>query len=504
MTSQLANPTANMTNLSSEQKRALLRRLLEEQRQPTPVEAELVPFLASFERQATEFPAVVAFVEGENQYTYQMLNQLANQLARHLQSSGIEKDAVVGVSLETSYELLLALLAIWKIGGVALLLESNWPVFYLQQQISSACPQLILTHSTQQARFSTVGCPLLALDSTMPGLREQPKENLGWLPSLSAVAYVTFPADKGVAVTQGAMATRLDWLSKQFAIDSADHFWHKTPLSDDAGLVELLLPLRCGGRVAGNLVSGAAISDNTTSTPNCPQEAALKLQRGLLEQQITIATFTNQELTLFLAHCNDSWAQQLPALRTIFCYNETPSQATIDRFCQQFDSALYVVFSLAEAAGEVFFSLCQPTTTLQRSALRQPTHIENPHCSIQICDEHLRSVPVGVKGEIVLHGRQMAQGYWQNAPATRMTFVEKHTETSADAAKSNGSKSNGVTSNGENHNPENHNTETGKPYSPPNTLRWLRTGETAPLTHEGTLRQSGSSSGRSRHACIIN
>ena len=70
-----------------------------------------------FEQQAARDPDAVAVVSGERQLSYRELNQRANQVAHYLQKRGVGPESLVGVCLECSPELVVALLGVWKAGA---------------------------------------------------------------------------------------------------------------------------------------------------------------------------------------------------------------------------------------------------------------------------------------------------------------------------------------------------------------------------------------------------
>ncbi|MGB6091496.1 MAG: AMP-binding protein, partial [Candidatus Binataceae bacterium] len=72
---------------------------------------------AWFEEQAARDPEAIALIMGAQRITYGEVNERANRLARHLAVLGVGNEALVGVCLRRSFDLVVALLAVLKVGG---------------------------------------------------------------------------------------------------------------------------------------------------------------------------------------------------------------------------------------------------------------------------------------------------------------------------------------------------------------------------------------------------
>ncbi len=91
-----------------------------------------------FEAQAARTPERLALVSGDQQLSYRQWNEQANQLAHHLRSLGVGPDALVGLCLDRSAGMMVALLAILKAGGAYVALNPDNPKPRLAQQLSGA------------------------------------------------------------------------------------------------------------------------------------------------------------------------------------------------------------------------------------------------------------------------------------------------------------------------------------------------------------------------------
>ena len=101
-----------------------------------------------FEAQVARTPDGTALVFGRSQLTYAELNQRANRLARRLVRQGVGPETIVGVAIERSPELIVALVGVLKAGGAYLPLDPAYPPARLDFMVEDANPALVLTTAT--------------------------------------------------------------------------------------------------------------------------------------------------------------------------------------------------------------------------------------------------------------------------------------------------------------------------------------------------------------------
>ena len=81
-----------------------------------------------FEEIVEKFPDKAALSFQGNSMSYCKLNEKANQLARHLQSLGIQKQDFVGIYLDRSDDLIIAILGILKTGAIYVPIDASYPM----------------------------------------------------------------------------------------------------------------------------------------------------------------------------------------------------------------------------------------------------------------------------------------------------------------------------------------------------------------------------------------
>ncbi|WP_317933152.1 condensation domain-containing protein, partial [Streptomyces cellostaticus] len=118
-----------------------------------------------FERQAAQRADAVAVVHDGATLTYGEVNARANRLARHLVARGVGPESLVGVCLERSADLVVALLAVLKAGGAYLPIDPDSPADRIAYMVQDAQPVLLVTTSTTGAAQDLAeALPLVHLD----------------------------------------------------------------------------------------------------------------------------------------------------------------------------------------------------------------------------------------------------------------------------------------------------------------------------------------------------
>ena len=175
---------------------------------------------ALFEAQVARTPEALALLCGEERLTYGALNARANRLAHWLLAQGVGPERVVGIALERSPEMVVALLANLKAGGAYLPLDPEYPAARLAQMLGEAAPVLVLTSRSVRARLPQ-GLELLALDApeTQAALARAPTHNPTDADRPTPLrpqhpAYVIYTSGstgrpKGVVVERGVLAVFL-------------------------------------------------------------------------------------------------------------------------------------------------------------------------------------------------------------------------------------------------------------------------------------------------------
>ncbi|PLY40170.1 hypothetical protein CSZ94_22390 [Janthinobacterium sp. ROICE36] len=165
---------------------------------------------AIFEAHAAAAPDALALACGATQLTYTELNARANQLAHWLAAErGVGPDVLVGICIERSIEMVVAILAVLKAGGAYVPLDPSYPEARLAYILDDAALTTVLTTRAVHARTPLSAGQALYLDD--PRLAGQPDANLGRTVAAHHLAYVIYTSGstgnpKGVTIEHGALS----------------------------------------------------------------------------------------------------------------------------------------------------------------------------------------------------------------------------------------------------------------------------------------------------------
>jgi len=208
------------------------------------------PLVRQIEDHASRRPEAMAVSWRNGALSYARINGLANGLARRLGELGVHTDAVVGLDLARSPDLVIAMLAVWKAGAAYVPLPPDLPRERRAAMAADAGSVLMVTGSTgDPAAYS--GHTLLTLDLTSLA---PVTDNSRQVIAADQLAYVLFTSGstgrpKGAALRHGGLTNNMQWLMQRDNIGPSDVFYQKTAIGFDASVMEFWSVLPAGGRL---------------------------------------------------------------------------------------------------------------------------------------------------------------------------------------------------------------------------------------------------------------
>ncbi|HSA60672.1 MAG TPA: amino acid adenylation domain-containing protein, partial [Nitrospiraceae bacterium] len=201
-----------------------------------------------FEAQVKRSPDALALSMGRNRLNYNELNARANQLARFLRNLGVGPGVTVGISLDRSPEMVIALIGVMKAGGTYVPLDPEYPPERIHFMMEDAAAAIVLTASAYADRFAMQGSRIVCLDSEQASLGREPDHDLVPAATSQDLVYILYTSGstgqpKGVEVRHGSLVNVLWSMKKEPGCSPQDVWLSVTTLSFDIAGLELFLPL---------------------------------------------------------------------------------------------------------------------------------------------------------------------------------------------------------------------------------------------------------------------
>ncbi len=360
-------------------------------------------WIDAFEKQVITAPDAIAVEDATQSLTYAELDGRANAVAHYLDRLGIDTETTVGIGVERSVDMLVALLAVLKSGGAYVPLDPSFPSDRLAFMVKDCGAEILITQKQNRAVFASSSAgEVLDLDAIMLAAADfpttAPHRSIGG----ENLAYVLYTSGstgrpKGVEIEHRALLNFLRSMQAEPGLRDNDALLAITSLSFDISGLELFLPLITGARVV--------IADSETVRD--PQ----LLARALLQHGVSVMQATPSVWRMLV---DSGWTGH-PSLR-VLCGGEA--------------LPLDLAEWLTQNCGEVW-NLYGPTeTTIWSTVKRVETGSTYISLGAPIAETQLlilspkqQPVPVGATGEIYIGGAGLARGYRGQPELTQQRFV---------------------------------------------------------------------------------
>lgn len=360
-----------------------------------------------FEEQATKIPDALAVVFENHNLTYSQLNTKANQLAHYLRDKGVRSDVPVGVCMDRSLEMIVALYGILKAGGAYVPVDPVYPRARIEHIIHESGISILLTDNNNASRIDGLGLVRLNLDTADSNLSDQKVSNPDWTVPINSLAYIIYTSGstgkpKGVMNEHKGILNRLLWAQETFPLGEHDRVLQKTPYSFDVSVPEFFWSLMFGAQLV-------------VAQPGRHKDPDYLVQT-IIKHKITSVEFVPSMLDVLLKHPQ---VQNCCSIRQVYCAGEALSYDIQKRFFQIFSADLYNLYGPTEAAVEVSWWKCDPDSSLTFVPIGKPI----ANTQLYILDSMMNQVPPGVDGELYIGGVQVARGYVNRTESTKESFL---------------------------------------------------------------------------------
>ncbi|MCP4164189.1 MAG: amino acid adenylation domain-containing protein, partial [Deltaproteobacteria bacterium] len=356
-----------------------------------------------FEEQVEKTPDNIAVIFEDIELTYRELNGKVNIVGHFLQDNyDLKPDDLVGVLLERSEKMIIALLGIMKSGAAYVPIDPEYPEERINYILDDATPDIVLCER-DDGIYVDIKKVLESDKSKQNPMRTMKAENL---------AYVIYTSGstgkpKGTLIEHGSLVNRLNWMQRNYPIGSNDAILQKTTYTFDVSVWELFWWSLYGSKVC--ILNPGEESD--------PELIVKKIEK----HNISTIHFVPSMYSVFLHYLrNNNLFERIKSLKQIFSSGEELSIDLVGRskaIIEYNKTKLVNLYGPTEATIDVTYFNCD--------IFSESIPIGKPifNTTMYIIDKEGRIVPLGIAGELCISGAGLAREYLNKPELTAEKFV---------------------------------------------------------------------------------
>jgi amino acid adenylation domain-containing protein len=356
------------------------------------------------EAQAERTPDVIAVVFEDRAMTYRELNARANRLARALVKHGVGPDSLVGICMERSPDLLVAMLAVLKAGGGYVPLDPAFPKQRIHMMLDDSGIRTVLLGERVPEGLIPEGIETLSASGSYTG---ESAENPGTTAQPGHIAYMIYTSGstgkpKGVMVEHRNVVNFFTAMDPVAGAEPAGVWLAVTSISFDISVLELLWTLSRGFRIVllGDRPAGSI--------------ASLVSEHGVTHLQCT------PSLARIVA-ADPAALRGLGGLRKLLLGGEAVPLSLVEQLRPWVGGEIHNMYGPTETTvwSTTHWLVPEQPSTTGIAPIGRPI----ANTQVYILDAKLRPVPPGVRGELYIGGAGVVRGYWKRPELTAERFL---------------------------------------------------------------------------------
>ena len=368
------------------------------------------------EAQVERTPQAIAGIDDGQSLSYGELNSKANQLARFLLESGIKPEDRIGVALQPSLNLLIALLGVLKAGGACLPLDLNYPGDRLELMLEDSQPAVVLTEERLAEELSFANTKLVSLDTQANMVFRGAAANLAIPSAADSLAYVIYTSGstgrpRGVLLPHGGLANHNRSAVALYDLGPTDRVLQFSSISFDIAIEEIFPALMCG--------AGIVLKNESFSLQ------AGEFLQWIQEHGVSVLDLPTAFWHELVHQLSASEGIRLPdSLRLVILGGEKASTKVYRVWKKFAGNRVRLINTYGPTEASVIVSAFEPARFPQ-AELGDSLPLGSPvaNAQIHLLDEDLKPVPYGAAGELHIGGPPLARGYLNHPELTAKKFI---------------------------------------------------------------------------------
>lgn len=353
-----------------------------------------------FEAQVARTPRATALIYNDERLSYEELNERANQLAHYLRGLGVGPEKLVGVLLERTPLMIVAMLGVLKSGGAYVPLDISYPRERLQFTLEDARAHVLLTQAEWLDALPEHETRLVCLDREWPEIARERTDNPEPSVTDTALAYVIYTSGstgrpKGVAIEHRSAVALIHWAKEEFSAEHLAAVLASTSICFDLSVFEIFVPLSTGGKII--------LAANALELPSLTAAREVRLINTVPSAMTELVRLNGVPGSVRVVNLAGEPLQNA-LVQSVYKYEHV--EQVLNLYGPSEDTT-YSTWAQIEKGSEEAPAIGRPVANTQAYLL----------------DAHLQLVPVGVAGELYLGGFGLARGYLNRPELTAERFV---------------------------------------------------------------------------------
>jgi len=369
-----------------------------------------------FKAQVERTPEATAVVFGDEQLSYAELNRRANQLAHYLRQVGVGPEARVGILMDRSLEMIVAVLGVLKAGGAYLPLDPSYPSERLAMMLDDAKASIVLTDDPAREQQVSAKVREVCMSTMREEISQGSAENPVVAVTPANLVYVMYTSGstggpKGVAVQHESLASYTRIAGREFAITPGDRVLQFASLSFDTSAEEIYPCLTSGATLV--LRTELMLGSVAAFLEKCAQWGVTVLDLPTAYWHEIMARLDHESLTF------------PPSLRLVILGGEKALPERLAAWRSHVGERIRLVNTYGPTETTIVVTMHELTS--DADAVDAPGEIPIgraiPNAETYVLDSQLQPVPIGVAGELYVGGTGLARGYLNRPGMTAERFI---------------------------------------------------------------------------------
>lgn len=370
-----------------------------------------------FEQHAKSNSDSIALIFNDKTLSYAELNTRANKLAHYLKHHGVIQETLVGIYLERSFDMVIALLAILKAGGAYVPLDPAYPSVRIGAILEDAQVSILITQSSLKDQLPTTIALSICIDDDKKKIALYPDSDLDSVANSDNLAYVIYTSGStgkpnGVLISHSNVVRLFESTKHWFNFNNHDTWTFFHSVAFDFSVWEIW----------GPLLSGGALVIVSYLTSRSPED----FYQLLAENHVTVLNQTPSSFRQIIQAEERLGVNSDLKLRYIIFGGEALEFQSLKPWFDRHGDKSPQLVNMYGITETTVHTTYYPLTTEDAKCCKSIIGVPIPDLRVYILDQYKQPTPIGTAGELYIGGPGVARGYLNREGLTHKRFLLDH------------------------------------------------------------------------------